>query len=150
VHIVSDLFYDFIMYPSDPSTPAAGPQNEVVMDAFLAAARAYDRGGYQVYLDGVIGPWWMPALKRNLITFEYVLLHVSLEVALERTRLRSEQGLQVAQPRVVEVMHDQFAREQHFASHRLPTDNLEAAEVEARFLARRQSPGFIVKPLDYG
>ena len=34
-------------------------QNLVVIEAFLEAAKRYARGGYDVIVDGIVGPWFL-------------------------------------------------------------------------------------------
>ena len=36
----------------------------MVVDAIVAAAAAYARGGYDVVVDGVIGPWFLPPFRQ--------------------------------------------------------------------------------------
>lgn len=38
-----------------PHLPESNEQNQVVMEAFLEAAKRYVRGGYDVIVDGIIG-----------------------------------------------------------------------------------------------
>jgi chloramphenicol 3-O-phosphotransferase len=107
-HLATDQFYDFLAHPVDPSTPASRAQNETVVRAFIGAAKAYAAGGYTVFVDGVIGPWWLPLLQELLGGFDYVLLRSELETALERAATRP--GQPGARPAVVREMHQQFAR----------------------------------------
>ena len=42
-----------------PHLPEAYGQNLIVTEAFLRAAKRYVCGGYDVIVDGVIGPWFL-------------------------------------------------------------------------------------------
>jgi hypothetical protein len=65
------------------------------MRALGRAARAFAEGGYDVFLDGVIGPWFLPVLREELSgsgPVSYLLLHVPEPEALRRVRARQGQG----------------------------------------------------------
>ena len=42
-----------------PHLPESNEQNLVVIEAFLEAAKRYVRGGYDVIVDGIVGPWFL-------------------------------------------------------------------------------------------
>ncbi|HEY0001024.1 MAG TPA: AAA family ATPase [Actinoplanes sp.] len=61
VHLTTDLFYrsirtGFVL----PFLPDAQRQNEVVIEAIVAT---FARGGYDVVVDGIIGPWFLPPFR---------------------------------------------------------------------------------------
>ncbi|MFT4676629.1 MAG: guanylate kinase [Patiriisocius sp.] len=62
--------------------------------------------GYEVFIDGVIGPWWFDQLREQLGPFRYVLLSCDLQESLARVTIR--QGQDSATPDIVRRMHDQF------------------------------------------
>ncbi|NJN51227.1 MAG: AAA family ATPase [Gammaproteobacteria bacterium] len=141
VHLHSDDFYRYLSHPLDPSTPASKSQNETVVDAFLAAANAYAGGGFEVYLDGVIGPWWLPTLKATLPDFRYVMLMIDLDSALHRTARRGSQPS--ATPRVVREMHRQFARDaSRYAASIIDTTGLSTDAVLVEYVRRMSQGGF--------
>ena len=39
--------------------PESNEQNLIVIEAFLEAAKRYARGGYDVIVDGIVGPWFL-------------------------------------------------------------------------------------------
>ena len=45
---------DCLLYTS----PESNAQNGVVIEAFLESAKRFVRGGYDVYVDGIVGPWF--------------------------------------------------------------------------------------------
>lgn len=60
VRIHTDDFYEYIKKGYiDPWNDEAGDQNEVVVNAVTAIAKQFLAGGYEVYVDGVIGPWFL-------------------------------------------------------------------------------------------
>lgn len=93
VHLTTDLYYlairtGFVL----PYLPEAQRQNEVVIDAIVASVVTYARGGYDVIVDGVIGPWFLPpfraAADRDRLAISYVVLRPDLATTLARARER--------------------------------------------------------------
>lgn len=72
VHIHSDDFYQYIRkgYIA-PWLEGSGKQNEVMIEAVAASAERFSAGGYEVFVDGTIGPWflepWEKLLRRELM-----------------------------------------------------------------------------------
>lgn len=137
VHLVTDTFYDFLAHPLDPSTPESHAQNTAVVRAFLRAARSFADDGYEVFVDAVLGPWWLEVIDDLVPGCEYVLLHADLETVLRRTRERLHQP---ASERLVRTMHAQFER--YPAACRLETGGRSADAVLEEFLARRAAADF--------
>ena len=95
VHIVSDVFYGFPAEPVDPTRKESHHQNTVIMRALARSARAFAEGGYDVVLDGVIGPWFLPALRGELSggpSVSYLVLRAPEAEALRRVRERQGPG----------------------------------------------------------
>jgi cytidylate kinase len=77
LHLVTDVFYrsirtGFVL----PFLPEAERQNEVVMGAIVATVSTFARGGYDVVVDGIIGPWFLApfrtAADRDCLAMSYV------------------------------------------------------------------------------
>ncbi len=120
VHITSDLFYSFPVHLIDPTTPESHEQNGVIMRAIGAAADAYVSGGYAVFLDGIVGPWFLPVLLERLpdgTSVSYVLLRCDPAVSLARVRERQGPG---ESPRVLQ-MNRAFSDLGPYAAHRVDT-----------------------------
>ena len=142
LHLVSDVFYEFISHAKDPTTVESYHQNTVVMEALASAASSFARGGYTVYLDGVIGPWFLhvfrPHLEPNVST-SYVVLQLSEVEARARVRRRQGSGLS----RTVTQMHRQLSELGPLANHALDTgDRCESEVVEA--LSERLARGQLI------
>ena len=144
VCIESDVFYDFLAHRIDPTLAESKPQNTAVIRAFLKAARSFYDDGYEVFVDGVIGPWWLETIDELLPKFEYVVLHASLETVLQRTRERAEFAQASASPEIVRVMHGQFAavNETETASRTINTTDMSVEAVYVEFLARQAKGDF--------
>ena len=138
VHLHSDDFFAYLSHRIDPSLPESKAQNTAVARAYLAAAIEYDKGGYQVNLDGVIGPWWFELMTTMLGEFDYLLLHAPLALTLER--IRDRVGQASARPSVATRMHAQFsAIAAEYSGHLIDTDSLTLDEVAARFRRKRDN-----------
>lgn len=60
VHMHTDDFYHYLSKGAiPPHLPESDKQNLIVIKAFLEAAKCYVRGGYDVIVDGIIGPWFL-------------------------------------------------------------------------------------------
>jgi hypothetical protein len=113
------------------------------MRALGRAAASFVEDGYTVFLDGVIGPWFLPALIRELppgARLEYVVLQVALDRALERVRARQGRGASTT----VAHMHRAFSELGSFAHCALDTSQLSTKQVVEAFLSRREQSDFVV------
>ena len=107
LHLDSDRFYAFPARPIDPTTPAAHTQNETILRALSRSARAFAEGGYDVFFDGIVGPWFLPLVRAELrgVALHYVMLRASEADAIARVRARDGDG----QDARVSQMHRAFA-----------------------------------------
>jgi predicted kinase len=123
LHIVSDRFYEFPARPIDPTRPESQHQNTVIMRALGRATQTFAEGGYDVVLDGVFGPWFLPVLLPELAgewPISYVLLQIPEAEAVERVRRRDGPG---ASPGVRHMV-TAFAESPGFGTHRIDTRGL--------------------------
>jgi len=138
VHMVTDLFYRFLARRIDPSTPEAHSQNQTVIRAFARAASAFAEEGYDVYLDGIVGPWMLPVLASEVsgrgLEIDYVILRTDLETALARTEARAGQGS--AAPKVVAKMHREFSDLGPYKAHVLVTTGRSLDDIAAEYKRR--------------
>ncbi|WP_308753775.1 AAA family ATPase [uncultured Anaerotruncus sp.] len=111
VHMHTDDFYHYLRKGAiPPHLSESNEQNLVVIEAFLEAAKRYVRGGYDVIVDGIIGPWFLePWLNTVQEGYEvhYIILRASKEEtmkrAVERSKLDRETNVEL-----VETMWEQF------------------------------------------
>ena len=95
LHIESDVFYGFPAKPINPTEPDANRQNGVIMTALGRSSGAFLEGGYDVFLEGVVGPWFLPRVLAELPRHQevsYLLLRVPESEALRRVREREGAG----------------------------------------------------------
>jgi chloramphenicol 3-O-phosphotransferase len=138
VHLHTDSFYVWIRSGFvPPYLPQAQAQNEVVAAVMTGAACAYARGGYDVIVDGIIGPWLLPTFRaacgQGLLELRYVVLRPSLSVAL--TRAIGRTGGQLTDPGPVTGLYGAFSDlgelERHVIDSSGQTPEETAAEVTA-------------------
>lgn len=108
VHMETDLFYRCFTRPVAPHLPEADRQNQAAIASCCQAAKALVLRGYNVVLEGILGPWFAPLVQQafgpEVTDVRYVILRASLEEAKRRVRQRGHSGMD----HVVEAMHPQF------------------------------------------
>jgi cytidylate kinase len=94
VHLHTDDFYTairkgFVL----PWLPQSQRQNEVVVGVIVEAAFGFARGGYDVILDGIVGPWFLDPFRTASVQYgiylDYAVLRPGTAVSLERARMRA-------------------------------------------------------------
>jgi chloramphenicol 3-O-phosphotransferase len=123
VHMHTDDFYQYIRkgYVA-PWLAEAQEQNVIVLEAFTASAARYARGGYEVIVDGVIGPWfldpWLKAVQDGL-DIRYIVLRPALQTTIARAVERQPGAL--VNPEIVGKMWRNFAHLGQYESHVIDT-----------------------------
>ena len=143
LHLITDVFYTFPAYPVDPTTEEAHTQNTTIIKAIGRAAAAFAEGGYDVVLDGVVGPWFLPTLLGEWphpIDVAYVILQARLDVALARVLGRDGTATQTQ----VRHMHEAFADLGSYPGHVIETSDQLPEAVCAAFIQRRRTGAFMV------
>jgi cytidylate kinase len=142
LHFITDTFYHFPAHPLDPTTPESHAQNTTIITAIGRATAAFVEGGYDVLLDGVVGPWFLPTLLREWdagVRVEYVILQATLAEELARVLRRDGPATRAR----VYAMHEAFAKKvAGYARHCIDTTARAAEAVRAEFRQRRGSGDF--------
>ena len=112
MHIHTDDIYAYIQKGFvDPWKPESRHQNVTLMDAMAAQAAICAKGGYQVFIDGIVGAWffdpWLAAARDHALDLRYVLLLPDLAAATARATARTAPGA-MTDPAVVEQMWRAF------------------------------------------
>ncbi|WP_405060610.1 AAA family ATPase [Kribbella sp. NBC_01505] len=126
VHLITDQFFEAIRTGFiPPYLLESESQNDVVVDAYVAAAATYARGGYDVVVDGVVGPWYLPpfraAAARDGLAISYVVLRPTLGTTLSRAQARGSGALRDEQ--AITGLHESFADLGPLEHHALDTTN---------------------------
>jgi chloramphenicol 3-O-phosphotransferase len=90
VHLATDLFYVAIAKGFvQPFLPEAAKQNDVVLDVIVAAMTGYAKGGYDVIVDGIVGPWSLPKFVSGASHGGFALSFVVLRPGFDETFARA-------------------------------------------------------------
>jgi predicted kinase len=135
VHLHSDDFWRFIRSGAiPPYLPQANEQNAVVITALARAAASYADGGYQVIVDGIIGPWFIErfcaAADPATEPIHYLVLRPDEATTLRRARQRGPDALTVTEP--VQSMYREFADLGSYEHHVIDSTTLDAADTAER------------------
>jgi cytidylate kinase len=130
VHLTTDLFYrsirtGFVL----PFLPEAERQNEVVVEAIVGTVATFARGGYDVVVDGIVGPWFLPpfraAAERDHLAMSYVVLRPDLDTTLSRAKERVGELKDVD---AITGLHGAFERLGDLEDHAIDTGDLDAQQ----------------------
>jgi cytidylate kinase len=134
VHLTTDLFYrsirtGFVL----PFLPEAQRQNEVVIEAIVGTVATFARGGYDVVVDGILGPWFLPPFRalaeRDQLAVSYVVLRPDLDTTLSRAEHRV--GHELRDVGAITGLHSAFAELGELEHHAIDTSSLTAAQTTA-------------------
>lgn len=94
VHIHTDDFYQYIRkgYIS-PWLNGTGEQNETIIEAVAASAKRFSAGGYEVFVDGVIGPWFLKPwnkIAEDGVDVRYIVLRPDEQTTILRATNREQ------------------------------------------------------------
>ena len=95
IHIHTDDFYGYIRKGYiEPWKPESNEQNIVVSNAMASCAESFVGGGYEVFLDGIVGPWHLNSWVKTSqcgINVHYVILRPNLEMTISRNANREKE-----------------------------------------------------------
>lgn len=139
VYLHTDDFYHYLCKGAvPPHLPESDGQNLVVIEAFLEAAKRFARGGYDVVVDGIIGPWFLePWIKivREQYEVHYIVLRAAknetMKRAAGRTKLDRETNIEL-----VEAMWDQFQSLGYYESHVIDITDCSVEETAGLIMER--------------
>lgn len=124
VHMHTDDFYHYIRKGAiPPFLPESQEQNLIVIEAFLEAAKRFARGGFDVIIDGIVGPWflepWLKAVQENY-EVHYIILRATKEETMKRAISRSKLDKET-NAELVEKMWEQFTHLGQYESNIVDT-----------------------------
>lgn len=147
--LLADRFEMSVLLPADdfwhyirrgkiaPWLPEANGQNRTVVGLLASAAAGYAQGGYQVVVEGIVGPWFLDhflnALHQEGPSVHYVVLRPTETVATTRATNRGLDALTDLEP--VRQMYREFCRLGRYEAHVIDSSELsphDTAEVVAR------------------
>lgn len=135
VHLHTDDFYASIVKGFiEPWRAEAHAQNAAVMAALVASCARYAEGGFEVVVDGVVGPWFLEPwleLARSGVDVHYVVLRPNEATNIARGTARTAPGA-MTDASVISQMWQRFADLGAFEPHALDTTALTLDETAAR------------------
>ena len=139
VHMHTDDFYHYLSKGAiPPHLPESNEQNLIVIEAFLEAAKRYVRGGYDVIVDGIIGPWFLEPwlnIVREGYEVHYIVLRAdkkeTMKRAIERSKLDRETNIEL-----VETMWEQFGNLGAYEKNTLDTTQLSVEDTVSAIKGR--------------
>lgn len=127
VHMHTDDFYHYLCKGAiPPHLPDSHEQNLIVIEAFLESAKRFARGGYDVIIDGIVGPWFLkPWLDtaRSGYEIHYIILRAQKDITMKRALQRSKLTDKF-NAELVNVMWEQFEQPGIYESHVIDTSRL--------------------------
>lgn len=113
VHMHTDDFYQYIRKGyTAPWLDGSGDQNETVVEAAAASAARFAAGGYEVYVDGVIGPWFLQpwlSLAKTGLDVRYFVLRPDEQSTIRRAAEREQRAEFPLDSNAVQKMWRMFA-----------------------------------------
>ena len=143
VHMHTDDFYAYIRKGYvEPWKPESRAQNTAVMNGLAAAAAAFAVGGYEVLVDGIVGPWffdpWKAEARAKGLDLRFVVLRPDEASTVARAVAREGHPMRDAD--VVRFMWKQFADMGELEAHAVDSTD-EAPEATAAALRARLGAG---------
>ena len=134
VNLTTDLFFRAIRTGFvPPYLPAAHRQNEVVVEAIVGTVGTFARGGYDVVVDGIFGPWFLDPFRvlseRDHLTVSYVVLRPDLGTTIARATERG--GDELRDVDAITGLYGAFAQLGDLEPHAIDTGGLDAEQTAA-------------------
>jgi predicted kinase len=111
----------------EPWKAESAAQNAAVMRLLAASLVSFAGDGYETWMDGVLGPWFLTpyreAARAAAVGLHYVVLRPSVETAVERAFTRLDHPLSDPEP-VVRELTAQFADLGPLEPHVIDTSGL--------------------------
>ena len=132
VHIEVDDFWQSICKGYiHPWLDDSGNQNETVVEAVVASVKSFSAGGYEVFVAGTIGPWflepWMEIAKTG-IDVRYIVLRPDQETTIKRATHRPQREFFPLNTDAVKNVWDSFTNLGRYEAHVLDTTGQSASE----------------------
>ncbi|POM26262.1 hypothetical protein BTM25_06560 [Actinomadura rubteroloni] len=148
VHVHGDDFWGFIRRGRiAPYLPESAAQNAVVIGIAARAACGYAAAGYEVFYDGIVGPWFLDAFRaasaERGVELHYVVLYPDVDTVLRRAAGRGPEMLRAPEP--IRSLHEQFRDLGALRAHALDSAVLTIEET-ADAIERRLAKGALRLP----
>ncbi len=148
VHLqVDQCFHWIVSGYVEPWSPASRDQNGAVIEAVGAASARFTAGGYDVVVDGVVGPWFLDRFVAgtgpSAVGLRYVVLRPTRDIARQRAVARSGRH-DLVDPGPIDSVYDAFQHLGPFESHVIDSTGEEATDTVPSLLRGVESGRFDV------
>jgi chloramphenicol 3-O-phosphotransferase len=126
-HIELDDFWEYIRKGYIPPWAGGGGdggQNETVIEAVALSAEKFSQNGYEVFVAGVIGPWFIePWLKiaQKAVDVRYIVLRPSEATAVSRATERTQRDFFPLTTEIVKNLWSSFTDLGRYESNAVDT-----------------------------
>lgn len=149
VHLAGDQVFHWVVAGYVPPwMPGTSRQNGTVISAIAAAAVQFADGGYDVFVDGIIGPWflpqWLQTAGRERPTHFFVL-RPSRQIAVMRATCRGGSG-DLVDPHPVAAMFDVFEDLGSFEAHVLDSSGQDISATVAAIQEGLRDGRYLLDP----
>lgn len=132
VRVHTDDFYRYIRKGyTEPWKDESNDQNEIVIKAAAASVKQFSAGGYEVYVDGVIGPWflgqWLKLAEEDF-DVRYIILQPDEETTVFRAANRTQNEDFPLDEAAVRKMRRMFTDLSGYEDNAVDTTNQTASE----------------------
>jgi cytidylate kinase len=125
VHIEVDDFWQCIRKGYiNPWLNNSGEQNETVVESVAVSAKRYSKSGYEVWVAGTIGPWFLKPwirMAENGIDVRYIVLRPNKETTVIRATERQQREFFPLNAEIIENLWISFTNLGKYESHVLDT-----------------------------
>lgn len=142
-HLHSDDFFDYIKKGFIlPWLRESHGQNVAVTSALSSAVTAYAKGGIEVVMDGIVGPWFLDpyreASRAAGVDLHYVVIRPARDTAVARARDREANPIAEYPINIYDQLSDLGDLERHV----ITTDGLDVDQTLAQVLAGLEAGRF--------
>ena len=125
VHIQLDDFWQCIRKGYiHPWLDNSAGQNETVIEAAAASARMFVKSGYEVFVDGVLGPWflkpWVEIAKSD-VDVRYIILRPDEDTTIFRAANRQQREHFPLNSEIIKNVWNSFSNLDKYEPHTLNT-----------------------------
>ena len=106
-------------------------QNKTVVESVAAGAKRYSKGGYEVFVDGTIGPWFLKPWKKISVTgidVRYIILRPDEETTVSRATERQQREYFPLNAEIIKDLWASFSDLGIYESHAIDTTAQTAEE----------------------
>jgi hypothetical protein len=149
VHLVADQVFHWVAGGyMPPWMPGTSRQNSTVISAAAAAAIQFADGGYDVFVDGIIGPWFLPHWLQTAglgRPTHYLVLRPSRQIAGMRAAGGRASG-DLVDPHPIAAMFDVFEDLGCFEAHVLDSSDHDIGATVAAIQQAIRDGSYLLDP----